>query len=254
MADAPVPERREVPIGQWISEAWQLTTAHFGEHVLLGLVVVVIMLLAGMTVIGNILIGMAMACGCFNYARQRMLSRPAVVGDVFRGFDIFGECVLASLIYLGIGIVASIAIAIVYGIIAAIGTCCAPLLILIIPITLVSGFLIGGIIFGLTVLTPGLLYERRMKAWDAIKLSYAYGIKNPWMIGLYGIVVTFIAALGSILTCGIGCIVTTPFTIFAGTLVYRDWVGFAEAGPAAAAAEEALAEEEFPADEGPKEA
>jgi len=65
-----------------------------------------------------------------------------------------------------------------------------------------------------------------MKAWDAIQLNDNFAFKNFWMITLYGIVVSLIAVLGIVVTCGIGVIVVVPFLMFAETIVYREWVGF----------------------------
>jgi uncharacterized membrane protein len=65
-----------------------------------------------------------------------------------------------------------------------------------------------------------------MRAWDAIQLNIAFAFKNFWMITLYGIVVSLIGLLGIAVTCGIGVIVVVPFSMFAETIVYREWVGF----------------------------
>ena len=65
-----------------------------------------------------------------------------------------------------------------------------------------------------------------MRAWDAIQLNIAFAFKDFWMITLYGFVVSLIGLLGIAVTCGIGVIIVVPFSMFAGTIVYRELVGF----------------------------
>jgi hypothetical protein len=229
MNGIPVAEKREVNIGNWLAETWKWTTKDIGPTLLLGLVAVLILLVLGITFVGSVLCSMPIFCGLFLYCKKRMLGRPAELGDMFKGFEIFAECLIASLIILGFSLALGLVFGIVFGVIAAMGTCCPVaflLNILLIPVM----FLVSGAAWGVTVLVPGLLFERRMKAWDAIRLSYQFAMKNFWMISLYGCIVLLIYMLGTMITCGLGIILALPFVVFAGTVVYRDWIGFAEGG------------------------
>lgn len=227
MPDLPAPEKRPVPIGDWLSQALNLTNAHLGPHLVLGLVVGLMCAVAGFTVIGGILVGWPLNCGCFLYARKRMTGQAAELGDVFRGFDVFGECMLLSLILLGIGLVMGLVIAIPSTIVALVGMCCMPLLVLFVLIMVALGVALGGSLMGMMFLLPGLIFERRMAAMDALKLSFAFFRANYALAG-YGVAVYLIMVLGTALTLGLGMIFLIPFAVFAGTVVYRDWIGFQE--------------------------
>jgi uncharacterized membrane protein len=253
MPAIPVAEKKEVKIGDWLSEAIRLTTEkeNIGPHLLLGLVVAVIfivpyalgmffslflrhivaVIVAGigissmLTFVFCIIVMMPLACGMFLYAKKRMLKMPAELSDVFRGFDIFVECFIASLIILVFVAILSFVDLIINLVVGLIGACCPLAILIYLPLILAS-LIMGAAIYGFVVLIPGLLFERRMKAWDAIQLNIAFALKNFWMITLYGGVVSLIGLLGIAVTCGIGVIVVVPFSMFAGTIVYREWVGF----------------------------
>lgn len=253
MPAIPVAEKKEVKIGDWLSEAIRLTTEkeNIGPHLLLGLIVAAIFIIpyalgmffslflrhfvagiiAGigissmLTFVFCLIAMMPLACGMFLYAKKRMLKMPVDLSDIFRGFDIFVECLIASLIILVFVAILFFVDLIINLVVGLIGACCPLAILIYLPLILAS-LIMGAAIYGFVVLIPGLLYERRMKAWDAIQLNIAFAFKNFWMITLYGIVVSLIALLGIVVTCGIGVIVVVPFSMFAGTIVYREWVGF----------------------------
>jgi len=249
MPAIPVAEKKEVKIGDWLSEAIRLTTEkeNIGQHLLLGLVVAAIFIIPyalgmgfslllrhGVAGIGIssmlsflfwLIVMMPLACGMFLYAKKRMLKMPIDLSDIFRGFDIFVECLIASLIILVFVAILFFVDFIINLVVGLIGACCPLAILIYLPLFLAS-LIMGAAIYGFVVLIPGLLYERRMKAWDAIQLNIAFAFKNFWMITLYGIVVSLIGLLGIAVTCGIGVIVVVPFSMFAGTIVYREWVGF----------------------------
>lgn len=233
------PEKREVKVNDWIAESMRLTFDNIGPHLLVGLIICAIALALTATVIGQLLLVVPLWCGNYVYAKNRMLSRPAEIGDLFRGFEIFVEAMIANLIMAVVVIVLMIVDAIGFVlpslIIGVIGSCCpvaflATILVWI-PAIIITPVL-AGIFFGMHALVPGLLWERRLSAMDAIKTSYNFAFKNFWMITLYGTLVMVILMLGSVLTCTIGAIVLAPFMMFATTVVYRDWIGFidSEAG------------------------
>ncbi|MCX7000679.1 MAG: hypothetical protein NT106_10380 [Candidatus Sumerlaeota bacterium] len=225
MPAIPVAGKKEVKIGDWLSEAMKLTTENLGPHLLLGLVVGVIFIVGVGTVAGGLIVIMPLMCGMFFYAKKRMLKMPADLSDIFRGFDIFNECLVASLIILVYIAILLFVGFIIYLVVGLIGSCCPLAFLIYLPLILATLFMWAAI-YGFIVLLPGLLFERRMKAWDAIQLNIDFAFKNFWMITLYGIVVSLIGLLGIAVTCGIGVIVVVPFSMFAGTIVYREWVGF----------------------------
>lgn len=245
-----VPGKREVKIGDWFSESMRLTMDNLGPHLLVGLILTLIFLVLTFTVIG-LLVCVPLWCGAFYYAQKRMLNRPVEINDLFRGFDIFTQALLANLIVagvvVGISVVTGIALGVLVGIpillVSSIGTCCplagmaaamgsVPLLIILCIPALIIEILLSGISLGLHALLPGLLLNRKMAAMDAIKLSYSLALKNFWQITLFGIVVTLVSMAGVLLTCGLGSVFIGPWLMFANAVVYRDWIGFTEEEPA----------------------
>jgi uncharacterized membrane protein len=233
-----VPGKREVKIGDWFSEAMRLTTDNLGPHLLVGLILLVIFLVAGATVIGSLLLAVPMACGAFYFTKKQLLHQSAEIGDLFRGFDIFQEAVIANLIVGGIclgltmviGIVTAILVVIPSFIIGMIGTCCPAAwlgYLFYIPLLLVIDLVIA-LFTAMHLLLAGLLFDRNMKALEAVKLSYNFALANLWPVTLYSTLITAVATLGIVFTCGLGYLFFIPFLMYASTVVYRDWIGFAE--------------------------
>jgi uncharacterized membrane protein len=87
------------------------------------------------------------------------------------------------------------------------------------------------------LLLAGLLFDRRLKAMEAVKLSYAFTLENLWPITLYSALITAVSTIGIVFTCGLGYLFFIPFLMYAGTIVYRDWIGFVEDEPTSLPAE-----------------
>jgi hypothetical protein len=242
-----VPGKREVKIGDWFSEAMRLTTDNIGPHLVVGLILTVIYLAAGTTVIGSLLLAVPMACGAFYFSKKQLLHQSPEIGDLFRGFDVFQEAVIANLIVGGIclgltlviGIVTAVLVVIPSFIIGMIGTCCPAAwlgYLLYVPLLFVI-YLVIALFTAMHVLLAGLLFDRKLKALEAVKLSYTFALENLWPITLYSCLITAVAAIGIVCTCGLGYVFFIPFLMYASTVVYRDWIGFAENEPAPMLAE-----------------
>lgn len=177
MVEMPAVGKREAKIGPWLSEAWSLTIEQkfIGLQLLIGLVVGLILAALSMTVLGPLFITMPIICGLFYFASKRIQKKPVEFGDVFRGFDVFVEGLIASLIIFVVILVMIVVIIVVN----LIGMCCATVL-PVIPVLLSLGAM--GLLYAGTVLVPGLLFDRRMKAWDAIKVNLAYAKENLPML------------------------------------------------------------------------
>jgi uncharacterized membrane protein len=226
-----IPANKEVKLSAWFSEAMQLTLDNIGPHLLIGLILLVIGYVLSFTFIGILLLQVPLLCGMFCYAKKRMLRQPAEIGDLFRGFDVFVPALIASLIVTVVIVGVSVVVAIPSFIIGLIGAFCPFAFlahILVYPVVLVISLAFLGPFFAMHALLPGLLFEQRMDGVEAIKLSYAYGWQNIRALSVYGLAVMAVVILGSLLTCSLGAIFTIPFMMFAGTVVYRDWIGFNE--------------------------
>jgi len=219
MSEFTQPGKRELDIGKYLSEAWALTidSRFIGLHLLVGLVTGLILLVAGLTVVGCLLVYFPIFCGLFLITRNRMQDQPTELGDLFKGFEVFLEGLIASLILL---LVLIVLVPIVVGI-YLIFWCCLP--VPIVATLIVSAFLLTYAIG----LIPGLLYERRMKAIDAIKINFAFATANLGQLLLFNLVIAAGLGLGATLAL-LGLLFAIPFAAFSYTILYRELVGFGE--------------------------
>lgn len=220
-----IPEagKRDIDVGKWLTEAVNLTFEgpFVGIQLAVGLVAGIILAVAGMTFIGPLFVQFPILCGLFYFARKRMQEQQVEFGDLFRGFDVFTEGFLASLaLYAALIVLGPITLVVFL----VFFSCCF-------PIPMIAMLLFSALLYTFTVgLIPGLLFDRRMKAWEAIRLNYAFSIANFAPLFLYHLVIAAVLWLGGAIAF-VGLIVAIPFAAFAGAIQYREWIGFAQGQP-----------------------
>ncbi len=199
--------------GDWVSDGWTLIKPHLGTHILIALVVgilssVTLGILSGPLVCGWLMILLR---------QRREPSYTPQFGDLWKGFEIFGQAFVAWLV---IAIVSAIAGALtsvvgtILGYIPIIGWIAAPLLGAVVAICLMTVFLYA---------FP-LLADRRADAIEAIKRSAE--TTTPEFIPFAGFaVILYLLQLVGGVACGIGLLITGPIMIAALAVSYTDVLG-----------------------------
>ncbi len=180
----------KVDIGGWISEAWELYKANFA----LLCVATLIAALLGVFTFG-VLMGPLWAGLTLIILRLSRKQEPVPqIGDVFKGFDFF----LQALLYVVVLMVAGC----VLGFVPRIGQA-APMLLL--PLVMFSMCLI---------------VDQQMEFWPAIQASFEKAKTEYVSLLVLWLVASLISAAGAIL-CGVGVILTAPFSAIVAVVAYR---------------------------------
>ena len=180
----------KVDIGGFIAEAWELYKGNFG---LLCVATLVAMLLGGFTC--GVLAGPLWAGLTLVILRVSRKSEPApAVGDVFKGFDYF----LQALLYVVVLMVAGF----VLGFIPMVGQ--------IAPV-----FLLPLVMFSMC-----LIVDQKMEFWPAILASFEKAKGDYVSLLVLSLVAGLISAAGGLL-CGVGAILTAPFSTIVAVVAYR---------------------------------
>ncbi len=184
-----------VRTGEWIAEGWQIISRDLGMHLLVGLIAIAV----SSTGVGSLVLP-ALVCGHFYmiFRKMRAPSAPMEIGDLARGFDVFLDAFVASLL---IGVFISL------GVIAC--------------------FVGMFIVQGLLMFTMPLIIDRRMKFWDAISLSYETTKSNWFGVGWFSFVFGLLLGAIMLLTCGVGALIVFPFQQAIIAAAYNDTFGIA---------------------------
>lgn len=199
--------------GEWISEGWALVRPHLGTHVLIALVV---SLLSVLTV--GILFG-PLACGWYLIVlrQQSDSSYTPQFGDLWKGFEVFGQALLAFIVMAVASLIAGSLIGVIASVVASVplvGQALAPLVGAAVSICLMIVFLY---VFPLIV-------DRRMDFWAAIQTSAETTAPHFGQLIGFGLLLYLLNALGGVL-CGVGALFTTPVMVAAISISYRDMIG-----------------------------
>lgn len=180
----------KVDIGGFIAEAWELYKGNFG---LLCVATLITMLLGVFTC--GVLAGPLWAGLTLVILRVSRKSEPApAVGDVFKGFDYF----LQALLYVVVLMVAGF----VLGFIPMVGQ--------IAPV-----FLLPLVMFSMC-----LIVDQKMEFWPAILASFEKAKGDYVSLLVLSLVAGLISAAGGLL-CGVGAILTAPFSTIVAVVAYR---------------------------------
>jgi len=185
-----------INMGRWISEGWNLVNQDLGFFAVLTLVFLIITIVAGSTVLGLVLLGPLQA-GYFYILLQKLQGRPATIGDIGRGFDVFIPAMLMGILV---------------GAFEAIG-----FMLCILP---------GFIVMAWYLFAPAFVMDKRMDFWQAMEASRTLVQKYLFEFVLFILVQIIIILLG-LLCCVIGVLVALPVCMAATACAYRDLVGLA---------------------------
>jgi uncharacterized membrane protein len=183
---------REVTIGKWINEGWEMVKSDFWNFVLVSLLFYLISGACSLILMGP------MMCSFYYIIFRKMRGEKIEIGDIAKGFSFFLPALLANL---------------VIGIFTGAGFLCC-----IIP---------GLVISAMYSFVYPLIIEKNLGFWDAMEESRKIIWPNIWRFTLFVIVATLVAVAG-VLLCFVGILVTIPICFCAYACAYRDWVGLAE--------------------------
>jgi len=188
---------KEIKIGDWLKEAFEAVKSDLIGYALPALIIFGVCL----TVIGILIVG-PLLCGFYYIILQRMKGQQATTGDLFKGFDVLWDALLAWVIIFAVTFIVGL----------------VPFL---------------GIILSLLVGAPfifvfPLIWEKRLSFIDAIKESLQL-FQERWSDLLPFYVVASLVGAAGVLLVGIGVIFTFPIYVYATACLYRDWIGLGNA-------------------------
>jgi uncharacterized membrane protein len=188
---------KEVKIGDWLKEGFEAVKSDVIGYALPALIIFGVCL----TVIGILIVG-PLLCGFYYIIFQRMKGRQATTGDLFKGFDVLWDALLAGVIIYTLTFIVSF-----------------------VPFLGVILSLLAGAPF---VFVFPLIWEKRLSFIDAIKESLQL-FKERWSDLLPFYVVASLVGAAGFLLVGIGVIFTFPIYVYATACLYRDWIGLGNA-------------------------
>ncbi|MBC8028681.1 MAG: hypothetical protein H7Z16_01100 [Pyrinomonadaceae bacterium] len=194
------------------------------------------MIIAGVVPMG-ILMG-PMMCGVYLTLFKQRRGQRIEFGDLFKGFDYFGESLIAALLHIVPIFVIIVPTYIIFyismfGMMAAGGS--DPGIVLgffgfwvIVWIVLIAIMILLSMIF--TFAYP-LIVDRRLSGFDAVRLSMKAALANFW--GLLGMMLlSSLLSFAGVLLCYVGAFLVMPITFGAVAVAYEQVFGLSEgAGP-----------------------
>ena len=190
----------KVDVGGWITEAWELYKANFA---LLCVSTLVAALLGGFTC--GVLAGPLWAGVTLILLRVSRKSEPVPqIGDVFKGFDFFLQALLLVVV---IGVALMVA-----GFVPFVGK--------------VAVFLL----YPLVMFAMCLVVDKKMEFWPAIMASFEKAKGEYVSLLVLFLLASLISSAGAIL-CGVGVILTAPFSSIICVVAYRHLFEEATATP-----------------------
>jgi len=230
-----IPFRRNVvePV-ECIKGGWELIKNQYWLFVGMTLVAVLIGSAVPIILIGPMMCGLNLA---FFKTRR---GEPVEFGTLFKGFDYFGQSLIAALlhalpilvvvipayVFFYISMIVSIAAqgndpnpnpAPFFGVLAVFGLFWLVVMIVIIVISI--GFLFA----------YPLIVDRKLKAIDAIKLSFRAGLSNFWrLLGM--MLLTGLMTTVGVLACYVGAFLVMPLSYAAIAKAYEQVFGLSEGG------------------------
>ncbi|HPF12772.1 MAG: hypothetical protein H6830_06780 [Planctomycetes bacterium] len=204
-------------IGQCFSDGWNKTLANIGLILIAGLVSTLVMVLAGITIIGYFLVVPVMTWGMVRFALN-LHDGCAQFGDIFSGFTNYGDKLLKSaalfLLLLAISLPAN---AVYY--LGALNHNTS---------MIVVGYVIM-VVFGLVVMTRlyfafVFMVDRNMGAQDSIKASW--NMTGPiWGPTVLLAFVSGLVSMAGVLALVVGLLVSIPVSYLMWISAYRQAVG-----------------------------
>lgn len=202
-------------------------------------------LFVGMTVVGiiigsvvplGILMG-PMMCGIYLALFQTRRGQPIEFGLLFKGFDYFGDAVIATLIHM-VPMVIVIAPAYILYIVGMFGMMASSQNGQPDPGAMLGFLAVFGVVFLVIMLLMivlsvvfafayPLIVDRRLKGFDAVKLSIRAGFANFWrLLGM--MFLTGLLTFVGVLFCYVGAFFVMPIGIAAIAAAYEQVFGLSE--------------------------
>ncbi len=194
------------------------------------------MVLVGLIIGGAIPLGILMGpmmCGIYFALFQKRRGYQVEFGNLFKGFDNFGQSVIAMLCHIVPVMIIVVPAYILFYIgfvvtLVSMGkdSSGAPFIIFILLVVffwLVVALLIILISIGFTFTFP-LIAERGMQGFDAVKLSFRAAMANFWqLLGLS--MLSFLLGLVGVLACYFGAFLIMPISFAAVAIAYEQVFG-----------------------------
>ena len=202
-------------------------------------------LFVGMTVVG-IIIGSVvplgilwgpMVCGIYLALFQTRRGQPIEFGLLFKGFDYFGDAVIATLLHM-VPMVIIIAPAYILYIVGMFGMMAASQNGEPNPGAMLGFFGIFGVVWLVIMLLMivlsvvfvfayPLIVDRRLKGFDAVRLSIRAGFANFWrLLGM--LILTGLLTFAGVLLCYVGVFLVMPIGYAAVAAAYEQVFGLSE--------------------------
>jgi len=191
-----------IRISDWVSKAWETFTKSVGVHIVLAFTVGL-----GSALTIGILAGPLM-CGWF-YVILRQLREPDYepeIGDIGKGFEVFGQALLAWILIL----VGSVVVSFVVSVVPVLGEL----------LSVAASWAIAACV----LFVFPLIVDRNTGAIDAIKLSFEKVKPAFWGFFGFAVLMSVISLVGAAI-CGVGWLVAGPVTTIAVAIAYRDNFG-----------------------------
>jgi len=135
--------------------------------------------------------------GMYRIACRQVRGMPIRVNQLFSVLDVLNELAMGSIA-------------------CATAVCLATVICMVIP---------GLILHGLLMFTLPLIVDARLRAFEAMRLSWN-ALKTQWLSAtLFHLVASFLSGLGFCF-CLVGIVITGPLYVLAVTVLYRDYFPF----------------------------
>lgn len=194
-------------------------------------------MIIGQAVPLGILMG-PMMCGLYLSFFSKRRGLPIEFGTLFKGFDFFGQSVVASILHV-VPMLAIIIPAYFIGYLGTIGVIFALgadnsgiasilMFILLILFWLLVVALLLGVSIGFSFAYP-LIVDRGLQGFDAVKLSFKAAFANFW--GLLGMsVLGALLSIVGVMLCYVGVLFVFPITLGAVAVAYEKVFGLSNPG------------------------
>jgi len=225
-------KRNAVQPGECIKAGWELIRSQYW-------------LFVGMTVVGVIIgsvvpLGILwgpMVCGIYLALFQTRRGQPIEFGLLFKGFDYFGDAVIATLLHM-VPMVIIIAPAYILYLVGMFGMMAASQNGEPNPGAMLGFFGIFGVVWLVIMLLMivlsvvfvfayPLIVDRRLKGFDAVRLSIRAGFANFWrLLGM--LILTGLLTFAGVLLCYVGVFLVMPIGYAAVAAAYEQVFGLSE--------------------------
>ena len=180
----------KVDVGGWLTQTWEIYKANFALLCVSTLVAGLVGALSCGLLFGPMLAGLTLIV-----LRVLRKSEPAPqIGDVFKGFDVFLQALLLSVVVGAVVFLASF-----------------------VPVV---GQVAGLAISPLVIFAMPLVADRKMEFWPAIQASFEKA-KDEYVPLLVVTLLGHLISAAGILLCGVGVVLTAPFGAILSVVAYR---------------------------------